>query len=165
MTDKPKQPSNHGKKAPLVRVQLRSGKIHMRSAGARELLAFKAQLISDMGGELNISAARMALIDLAARTRALIAHIDAWLLEQPSLVNKRKKSLPSVVMQRQTLCDALARYLGQLGLERKERDAGTLPAAWVERVKPPSDEPETQAEPAPMAETQAEPARMEQSAP
>lgn len=146
MTDKRPQPSRHGKKAPLVRIQLRSAQIHKRSAGARELLAFKAQLVADLGGEQNISAARMALVDLAATTRALIANANAWLLEQPSIVNRRKKSLPAIVMQRQTLCDALARYLGQLGLDRKERDAGTLPAEWVERVQPPSlEEPEPQA--------------------
>ena len=42
----------------------------------------------------------------------------AWLLTQPTLINKRKKSLLPVVLQRQTLADGLARYLAQLGLER-----------------------------------------------
>ena len=40
-------------------------------------------------------------------------------LTQRTLINKHKKSLLSVVLQRQTLADGFARYLSQLGLERK----------------------------------------------
>ena len=146
MTATRTQPSRHGKKAPMVRIQLRSAQINQRSAGARELLAFKAQLVSDLGGDRTSQRRAWLWSILAATTRALIANANAWLLEQPSVVNKRRKSLPPIVMQRQTLCDALARYLGQLGLERKERDGGTLDPSWIERVKPPADE-ETETEP------------------
>jgi hypothetical protein len=47
--------------------------------------------------------------------------IDAWLLTQPTLVNVRKRTLIPVVLQRQTLADGLARYLSQLGLERRHK--------------------------------------------
>jgi hypothetical protein len=36
-------------------------------------------------------------------------------------VNVRKRSLIPVVLQRQALADGLARYLGQLGLERRAK--------------------------------------------
>jgi len=36
-------------------------------------------------------------------------------------VNVRKRSLIPVVLQRQTLADGLARYLSQLGLQRRVR--------------------------------------------
>ena len=42
-----------------------------------------------------------------------------WLLQQPTLIIKRKKAIIPAVAQRQVLADALSRYLGQLGLARK----------------------------------------------
>jgi hypothetical protein len=44
-----------------------------------------------------------------------------WLLTQETLVNKRKRSLYPIVLQRQTLADGLARYLTQLGLARRHK--------------------------------------------
>jgi len=64
----------------------------------------------------------MAVIDLSVKTRLLLDSIDAWLLTQPSLINARKRALLPAVRERQALADALARYLGQLGLERKAKD-------------------------------------------
>jgi hypothetical protein len=46
------------------------------------------------------------------------------------LRKKRKKSLLPVVLQRQTLVDGLARYLAQLGLERRHK-AKTLDNSWT----------------------------------
>ena len=48
----------------------------------------------------------------------MLDSVDMWLLVQPSLINVRKRTLLPVVVQRQALADALARYLGQLGLRR-----------------------------------------------
>jgi hypothetical protein len=58
-------------------------------------------------------------------------------LDQSTLINKRKKALLPVVLQRQTLADALARYLGQLGLERKAK------ALSLQDILAQSDESET----------------------
>jgi hypothetical protein len=76
-------------------------------------------LVNDLGGDDNISTQQAALIDLTVKSKLLLDSIDAWLLTQPTLTNKRKKSLLPVVLQRQTLADGFARYLSQLGLERK----------------------------------------------
>jgi hypothetical protein len=51
----------------------------------------------------------------------MLDSIDAWILTQPTLINSRKRSLIPVVLQRQTLADGLARYLSQLGLERRHK--------------------------------------------
>ena len=40
---------------------------------------------------------------------------------QKTLVNARRKSLFPVVLQRQQLADGLAKYLNQLGLERRHK--------------------------------------------
>jgi hypothetical protein len=76
-------------------------------------------LIADLGGEDNVSVQQSALIDLTIKSKLLLDSIDAWLLTQPTLINKRKKALLPVVLQRQQLADGFARYLSQLGLEHK----------------------------------------------
>lgn len=58
------------------------------------------------------------MIDLCVKSKLLLDSIDAWLLTQPTLINKRKKTLLPVVRERQTLADGLARYLTTLGLDR-----------------------------------------------
>lgn len=58
------------------------------------------------------------MIELCVKCKLLLDSIDAWLLTQDSLINKRKKTLLPVVRERQTLADGLARYLTTLGLDR-----------------------------------------------
>ena len=65
-------------------------------------------------------------MDLAVKTKLLLVSIDGWLLRRPALVNARKRALYPVVLKRQQLADALARYMTQLGLERKAREGQDL---------------------------------------
>ncbi len=119
--------SRHGLNRAMVHIKLRGLQgIDRRTSAARGLLQWRAQLIVDLGGVENISSQKAALVDLAARTKALLDHADSWLLGQGSIINKRKKSLLPVVMQRQTLCDSLARLLAQLGLERQAKPIPAL---------------------------------------
>jgi hypothetical protein len=87
----------------------------------KALHKWRSDLIADLGGQDNISTQQSALVDLAVKSKLLLDSIDAWLLTQPTLINKRKKTLLPVVLQRQTLADGLARYLAQLGLERRHK--------------------------------------------
>jgi hypothetical protein len=93
--------------------------IDRRTVLGKALGKWRSDLISDRGGKDNLSVQQITLVDLAVKSKLMLDSIDAWILVQPSLVNSRKKSLYPVVLQRQTLADALARYLAQLGLERK----------------------------------------------
>lgn len=101
-------------------------------------------LIRDIGGPEAVSTQQIAVVDLAVKSKLLLDSIDAWLLTQPTLVNARKRSLLPVVRERQALADALSRYLGQLGLERKAadvtRDLGANPAKYQWPSNGPSDE-------------------------
>lgn len=81
-------------------------------------------LIADLGGD--VSTQEAAIIDLAVKSKLLLDSIDTWLLVQPSLVNARKRTLLPVVKERQALADGLARYLSQLGLERRQPKPETL---------------------------------------
>jgi len=91
----------------------------MRFATGRALVRWRLELVNDLGGEDNISSQQAALIELSVRSKLMIDSIDNWILSQPSLINKSKKAVLPVVIQRQQLADGLSRYLGQLGLERR----------------------------------------------
>ena len=100
--------------------------IDRRTALGRVLEHWRHSLLSDLGAIEQTSAQQRQLIDLAVKTKLLLDSIDTWLVKQPSLVNHRKRALLPVVLQRQQLADALARYMTQLGLERKAKQVLSL---------------------------------------
>ena len=100
--------------------------IDARTKVGRALLQWRDDLVADLGGPEAVSTQQVAIVDLAVRTKLLLHSIDNWLLTQPSLINARKKSLLPAVRERQALADGLARYLAQLGLERRANPVPTL---------------------------------------
>lgn len=90
------------------------------------LKGWKKALVDDLGGESQVSAMQRAVIELATKTHLMLESVDRFLLEQPSLVNKSRRQLFPVVLQRQALADALSRYMNQLGLERKAKQTVSL---------------------------------------
>jgi hypothetical protein len=91
----------------------------MRFRTGKALVRWRLELVQDLGGEDNISTQQAALIELCVRSKLMVDTIDSWILSQDSLVNKSKRAVIPVVVQRQQLADGLARYLSMLGLERK----------------------------------------------
>ena len=119
--------SRHGLNALKARVKVRGlGAIDRRSSAARALLAWRDELITDLGGATEISAQQRAVVELAARTKLYLDSLDAYLMEQRSVVDKRRRAVLPVVRERQTLADALARLMGQLGLERRAKRVPSL---------------------------------------
>jgi hypothetical protein len=90
------------------------------------LKVWKAGLIDSLGGESSVSAMELSVIELACKTHLLLASVDRFLLEQKSLVNKSKRTLFPIVLQRQTLADALASYMKQLGMKRTAKPPTSL---------------------------------------
>jgi hypothetical protein len=88
-----------------------------RTVAGRALVEWREDLIRDLGGD--VSTQQDAIISLAIKTKLLLDSVDVWLLQQPTLILKRKKSIIPAVTQRQVLADALSRYLTQLGLQRR----------------------------------------------
>ena len=88
------------------------------------LKAWRHAIIEDLGGEADVSAMELSVVELATKTHLLLASVDRFLLEQPSLIHKRKRQLFPIVLQRQTLADALAAYMKQLGMKRRPRLTG-----------------------------------------
>lgn len=105
--------------------------IDMRTSLGKTLTQWRTDLIADLGGSDAISTQQAAVIDLAVKTKLLLDSIDVWLLQQPSLVNKRTRALLPVVRERQQLADALARYMSTLGLERRAKPVPAL-ATYIE---------------------------------
>jgi hypothetical protein len=100
--------------------------IDRRTSLGKHLAAWRADLLADLGGEEALSTQQRALVDVIVRQKLLLESVDAWLLMQPSLVNGRTRSLIPVVRERQGLADSLARYLAQLGLERRAKPVPSL---------------------------------------
>lgn len=92
-----------------------------RTRVSKALDQWRDQLVSDLGGSEQISTQQRAIINVAVKTKLLLDSIDAWLLQQPSLINLRKRAVHPVVLQRQQLADSLIRAMVQLGLERKAK--------------------------------------------
>jgi hypothetical protein len=87
-----------------------------RSALERIKRDWKAGIRSARGGDL--SPQQEVLLETAANTWLLLGSVDSWLLDQTSLVNRRRRELFPVVQQRAGLVRNLREILGDLGLER-----------------------------------------------
>ena len=111
--------SRHGLNAVKARVKLRGlAAIDMRTVAAREMLAFRGELVAALGGDAELSPQRRKLVDLTTRAALYLDHLDGWLAAQQTLVNRRSRSVLPVLLQRQTLADHLAKLLDRLGLDR-----------------------------------------------
>jgi len=124
--------SRHGLNVVKAQVKVRGlGAIDRRTAAARDLLAWRDELVRDLGGNAEVTAATRALVEAATRTRLYVDHLDAFLMAQGSLVNARRRAVLPVLRERQQLVDSLARLLTTLGLERRKAHVPSL-AEYVE---------------------------------
>lgn len=117
----PRSYSRHGLNALMGRVKVAGFKaIDGRSVAGRALMAWRSDLMADLGGPEAVSTQEAGLIDAATTTKLLLDHADSWLLGGPGrLINARRRSLYPILLQRQSLADALLRHLTALGLKRR----------------------------------------------
>ena len=125
--ESPRKPKREYRKSGLFTIRrqlidLGSRAIDGRSSVGVALRKWKADLIRDLGGKDSISTQQETLIELAARSKIMLDSVDAWILGQPSLINYRKKTILSVVQQRQSIADGLTRIMKDLGLERRSKE-------------------------------------------
>ncbi len=109
-------------------------RLDRRTMLGRALAAWKADLIKDLGGRDVVSTQQLAIIDMCVTTKLHLDSIDRWMLNQPTLVNARKRSLLPAVLQRQRLANDLAQYLTLLGLERRELSEKERPYYIITRT-------------------------------
>jgi hypothetical protein len=126
MEKKPKK-TRLGLRLLRSRVEVRGmNELDRRTGAARELLAWRTALITDLGGEELISAQEKTLVELASRLKLILDHADAFILSLPSLINRKKKALIPIVAQRSQLAGELRDTLRQLGLKRVPKPVPTL---------------------------------------
>jgi hypothetical protein len=126
-TDSNQASSRHGLNRLRTTVKALGGRvIDRRTALGKTLARWRDDLLVDLGGPEAVSVQERAIVDLAVRTKLLLDSIDAWLLVQPSLVDKRRRCVLPVVRERTQLADALGRYLAQLGLRRRAKRTSSL---------------------------------------
>jgi hypothetical protein len=81
-------------------------------------MRFRAELISDLGGESEITAGKRVAINRATGILWELAEIDAYEVEltalKGSIVNKQTRSLPPVIMEKHRLEHALVELLDRL---------------------------------------------------
>ena len=96
-----------------------------RSAQARALKVWKAQVAGDLGDDL--SAQERTLLDVAAVDMALLAVADSWLRENAAqVVNRRRRTFVPLVAERLRVAGHLADTLKLLGLKRRARQVPSL---------------------------------------
>jgi hypothetical protein len=61
-----------------------------RTRQGKVLAQWREDLIRDLGGDVSIQ--QDTIVSLATKTMLLLESVDAWLFQQESLINKRKKS-------------------------------------------------------------------------
>jgi hypothetical protein len=125
--------SRTGKTALKAKVKIRGLQaIDKRTLAGAALCRWRKELAEDLGGEDQLSAAQKTLIDHASRTILFVDTLDLWIMENGTLVNRKRRCVLPVVRERQQLADSLARTLQLLGLKRRAREIPTL-AEYLER--------------------------------
>ncbi len=105
---------------------LGSRAIDRRTSVGKALAAWRSELLADLGGAANVSTQELALIEEAVKTKLILDSVDAWLLQQPTLINKRIRGVLSAVRDRQALVSTLRGLLGDLGLKRRGKTEPSL---------------------------------------
>jgi hypothetical protein len=129
---------SHGVKA-LKRAVSTLGRrtIDRRTRVGKALVAWCADLATDLGGLDQLSTQQRALLDEAVKLKLMLDSVDAWVLAQPSLVDRRKRALLPVVRERLALVSQLQSLLRDLGLARKARDVLDLPTYLATKQQAP----------------------------
>jgi hypothetical protein len=99
-----------------------------RSPAVRQYAAARRELVDQLGGPENISAAQRFLIEMTVRGLIYLNHLDAHLLQQKSLIlvaGKTRKSKDRksqlLLLERMHISNIVSKQLSLLGLERKTR--------------------------------------------
>lgn len=97
-----------------------------RTTEAHEVAEWVGDLVADLGGVDNLSTQKRTITALAGQTRLQLWRVDTFLARMPTLVHRKRRQLYPIVLQRQTLVNTLRQLLGDLGLERRAKDVGSL---------------------------------------
>jgi hypothetical protein len=106
-----------------------------RSALGVAIREFRASVINDLGGETGLSVQQLALLDMTVRTKLMLDSIDVFILSQPSIVDKRRRSLLPIVRERASLANSFVEHMRVLGLEKRKPPVPTLAEIIAQHAK------------------------------
>ena len=126
------------------RVEIRGlNAIDQRTAGARALLTWRAELIDALGGADLLSPQIVTLVEQVTRLKLFLDHTDAFLLSLPSIVNSRKKKLIPLVKDRLALAAELRATLQLIGLKKIPKLVSSIDPERMEKILAVENEQET----------------------
>jgi hypothetical protein len=95
--------------------------VNRKTKAAKEIVKWRADLIAELGGDAGMSPTRLTRIETLVRTKLLLEHCDAELLEHVSLFGRKGHLRPAakvILQERNRMADALERGLAALGTSR-----------------------------------------------
>jgi len=97
--------------------------VNRRTKAARDIVKWRDELIGDLGGE-TLTPARLTRIETLVRTKLLLEHLDAQLLEYDTLFSRKRGTLrpqvKAILTERNRMAEALERGLAALGASRSK---------------------------------------------
>jgi hypothetical protein len=98
--------------------------VNRRTKAARDVVKWRAELVAELGGEPGMTAARLTRIETLVRTKLLLEHLDAQLLEYDTLFSRKRGTLrpqvKAILTERNRMAEALERGLAALGSSRSK---------------------------------------------
>ena len=132
----PGRPRTHGITALRRSVEgLGNRVVSRRYKVGRALWTWRSELLADLGGIEAVSTQELALLEEAVKTKLMLDSIDAWILQQKTLINKRTRGVLPAVRDRQSLVSTLRGLLSDLGLKRRGRNEPSLSEYLVGRTE------------------------------
>ncbi len=99
--------------------------LNFSCAGGEQLASRRRELIEHLGGK--VSAVERRVIERICFTEYLTDHLDLHLAELgPKIINRRKRTLIPIVLQRDALVTTLTKLYDAIGYTPKERPAKSL---------------------------------------
>ena len=98
--------------------------VNRRTKAARDVVRWRAELVAELGGEPGMTAARLTRIETLVRTKLLLGHLDAQLLEYDTLFSRKRGTLrpqvKAILTERNRMAESLERGLAALGASRSK---------------------------------------------
>ena len=98
--------------------------VNRRTKAARDVVKWRAELIAELGGDQGMTATRLTRIETLVRTKLLLEHLDAQLLEYDTLFSRKRGTLrpqvKAILTERNRMAEALERGLAALGASRSK---------------------------------------------
>ena len=115
---------------------LGSRDIDGRSSLGKTFARWRSDLVADLGGEAKISTQTGLIVDEVVRLQFLAGVVDAFLAERPAhVLNRRKKEVRKVVLDRVRISDSITRHLQTLGLDLRAKAPKHI-EDWLEGLAP-----------------------------